>query len=79
MNQLKDKLLTLKLNKLHDTMIKTALKQKDPHSLLVSTIYNNCLLILLNFFIKDKIPTNDEIELIEYMIEQWEDWEDDTK
>ena len=71
--------MTLKLNKLHDAMIKTALKQKDPHSLLVSTIYNKCLLILLNFFIKDKVPTKYEIELIEYMIEQWQEWEEDTK
>jgi hypothetical protein len=71
MNQLKDKLLTLKLNTLHEAMVQTALKQKDPYSLLISTIYNNCLLILLNFFLKDKIPTKYELELIEYMIEQW--------
>lgn len=62
----------LEINKLHDRLVNCAVKNKSPEELLISTYYNNALFPILNYLIKDIEPTQDEIEMTKYLIEEWE-------
>lgn len=61
-----------KMNKLHDRLVKCTINHKKPEDLLTSTLYNNTLLLILNYLIKEIEPTEEEIEVTEYLIKEWE-------
>ncbi|MBL0708960.1 MAG: hypothetical protein JJW00_07935 [Sulfurimonas sp.] len=61
-----------KMNGLHDRLVECAIKHKNTQQLLISTCYNNALLPVLNYLIKGIEPTDDEILVAKYLIEQWE-------
>lgn len=62
----------IKINTLHNRLIKCAIEDNNTKMLLQSTLYNNALLPLLNYLIKDIEPTEEELEVTEYLIQEWE-------
>ena len=62
-----------KMNKLHDRLVKCAVQYENTEDLLISTFYNNALLPILNYLIKDIEPTEEEIKITKYLVEEWEE------
>ena len=60
------------MNKLHDRLVKCAINDENTEDLLISTYYNHALFPILNYLIKDIKPTEEEIDLTTYLIEEWE-------